>query len=135
MSPHHERPAVADYGHYFLGSIIISDKDGEKFIIDGQQRLTTLTLLLIFLQHQLEDAEQRGQLAELIFSQKFGRRSFNLDIPERTACMEALYSGQEFVGQRAARVNGQHHGPLRGHRRVLPRGATRDERCPTSSTG
>jgi uncharacterized protein with ParB-like and HNH nuclease domain len=52
-----ERSAVADYGHYFLGSIIISDKDGQKFIIDGQQRLTTLTLLLIFLHHQLEDAE------------------------------------------------------------------------------
>ena len=26
----HERSAVADYGHYFLGSIIISDKDGER---------------------------------------------------------------------------------------------------------
>jgi uncharacterized protein with ParB-like and HNH nuclease domain len=30
-----------------------------KFIIDGQQRLTTLSLLLIFLQHELQDAEQR----------------------------------------------------------------------------
>ena len=29
----HERTAVADYGHYFLGSIIISDKDSRKFII------------------------------------------------------------------------------------------------------
>lgn len=50
--PGNERSAVSDYGHYFLGSIIISDKDGKKYIIDGQQRLTTLTLLLIFLQHQ-----------------------------------------------------------------------------------
>jgi hypothetical protein len=90
-----ERSAVADYGHYFLGSIIISDKDGQKFIIDGQQRLTTLTLLLIFLHHQLDDVEHKGQIADLIFSQKFGRRSFNLDIPERTACMEALYRGDE----------------------------------------
>lgn len=90
-----ERSAVADYGHYFLGSIIISEKDGQKFIIDGQQRLTTLTLLLIFLQHQLED-EQKGHMADLIFSQKYGKRSFNLDIPERTACMEALYKGEEF---------------------------------------
>ncbi len=95
--PGHERAAVAEYGHYFLGSIIISDKDGQKFIIDGQQRLTTLTLLLIYLQHLLQDTEQRSQLAELIFSQKFGKRSFNLDIAERTACMEALYIGQEFV--------------------------------------
>src|SRR5437899_3325076 len=91
-----ERSAVADYGHYFLGSIIVSDKDGQKFIIDGQQRLTTLTLLLIFLQHQLGGSEQQGQIAELIFSQRYGTRSFNLDIPERGACMDALYKGEEF---------------------------------------
>ena len=91
-----ERSDVAEYGHYFLGSIIISDKDGQKFIIDGQQRLTTLTLILIFFQHEIADAEQKGQIADLIFSQKFGKRSFNLDIPERTACMEALYKGEEF---------------------------------------
>jgi uncharacterized protein with ParB-like and HNH nuclease domain len=93
----HERRAVADYGHYFLGSIIISDKDGQKFIIDGQQRLTTLTLLLIYLQHQLADPDQKGQIADLIFSLQFGNRSFNLNIPERTACMEALYKGEDFI--------------------------------------
>src|SRR5215470_1040475 len=82
--PSHERSAVEGYGHYFLGSIIISDKDGQKFIIDGQQRLTSLTLLLICLHHELEDPEQKGQIADLIFSQRFGKRSFNLDVPERT---------------------------------------------------
>jgi hypothetical protein len=95
--PGHERAAVAEYGHYFVGSIIVSDKDGQKFIIDGQQRLTTLTLLLIYLQRQLENDDQRSQLSELIFSQKFGKRSFNIDIPERTACMESLYAGSEYV--------------------------------------
>lgn len=73
----HARSAVETYGHYFFGSIIISDKDGRKFIIDGQQRLTTLTLLLIRIHHLLADPEQKGQLAELIFSQKYGKRSFN----------------------------------------------------------
>ena len=76
-----ERSAVAECGHYFLGSVIISDKDGEKFIIDGRQRLTTLTLPLIFLQHNLADDDQKGQNAELIFSQRFGKRSS----PERLA--------------------------------------------------
>lgn len=90
----HERTEVEKYGHYFLGSIIISDRDGRKFIIDGQQRLTSLTLLLIFLHRNLKEAEQQGQVAELIFSQKFGKRSFNLDVPERTGCMEALYGGE-----------------------------------------
>lgn len=91
-----ERGAVEHYGHYFLGSIVISDRDGQKFIIDGQQRLTSLTLLLIYLHRQLTDDEERKQLADLIFSQKYGKRSFNLDVAERTQCMEALYTGQGF---------------------------------------
>lgn len=91
-----DRSKVEQYGHYFLGSIIISDKDGRKYIIDGQQRLTSLTLLLIYLHRSLSEPEQKGQLADLIFSQKFGKRSFNLDVSERSACMEALFEGKPF---------------------------------------
>lgn len=94
--PGNDRSAVEQYGHYFLGSIIISDKDSRKFLIDGQQRLTTLTLLLINIYRQLDDDDQKGQLAELIFSQKYAKRSFNLDVPERTTCMEALFNGEPF---------------------------------------
>lgn len=97
----HERSAVAGYGAYFLGSIIVSDRDGQKFIVDGQQRLTTLTLLLIYLRHQLPDEDQKTLIADLIFSQKYGKKSFNLDIPERTACMEALYDGGDFATDNA----------------------------------
>jgi hypothetical protein len=124
----HERSAVAEYGHYFLGSIIVSDKEGQKFIIDGQQRLTTLTLLLIHLQHQLQDEEQleqRGQLAELIFSQKFGKRSFNLDIPERTDCMDALYSGKDFVA----------HDPPESIANILARYSDIDDSLPEELRG
>lgn len=46
--PQHERKDVASYGHYFLGSIVISQPDEKKQIVDGQQRLTSLTLLLIY---------------------------------------------------------------------------------------
>ncbi len=91
-----DRSAVENYGHYFLGSVIISDRDGQKFIIDGQQRLTSLTLILIYLHRHMEDEEEKKQLADLIFSQKFGKRSFNLDVPDRTPCMESLYTGQPF---------------------------------------
>ena len=121
FEPGHDRSEVAGYGHYFLGSIIVSDKDGVKFIIDGQQRLTTLTLLLIYLQHQLDDTEQRGQLAELIFSQKFGKRSFNLDIPDRTDCMEALYTAEEFIS----------HDPAESVANILARYADIDEAFPS----
>ena len=102
-----ERSAVENYGHYFLGSIIISNKDGRKFIIDGQQRLTSLTLLLIHIYGQLDDDEQKMEIANLIFSYKLGQRSFNLDVDERTACMDALFSGQPFEenGQPESVVN------------------------------
>ena len=93
--PAHERAKVKDYGHYFLGSIIISAKGTEKFVIDGQQRLTTITLLLIYLRN-LAQEEQKGLVADLIFSVSYGQRNFNLDVPDRTACMESLYLGTQY---------------------------------------
>ena len=91
-----ERSAVENYGHYFLGPIIISDKEGKRFIVDGQQRLTSITLLLIFIHHQLKDGDQKSQISDLIFALKLGKRSFNLDVQERTACMESLFTGENF---------------------------------------
>ncbi len=91
-----DRSAVADYGHYFLGSIILSKKNGKVFIVDGQQRLTTLTLLLIYLRHRMPDDEDKATLQELIFSKVHGRRAFNLSVDGRTACMEALFKDEAF---------------------------------------
>ena len=39
--------AVSTYGEYFLGSIIVSKRNNKNYLIDGQQRVTSLTLLLI----------------------------------------------------------------------------------------
>lgn len=87
----HERSEVENYGHYFLGSIIISEKKNRKFIIDGQQRLTTLTLLLIFLNNKQRNLDKQVSITDLIFSEKFDRKTFNLEVDERVACMEALF--------------------------------------------
>lgn len=92
----HERTEVENYGHYFLGSIIISHRNGSEFIIDGQQRLTTLTLLLIFLNNKQKDLTAKVNVNNLIFSEKFGKKSFNLEIEERIPCMEALFIQQPF---------------------------------------
>jgi hypothetical protein len=94
--PSHARSRVDEYPHYFLGSIIISKKDSANFIVDGQQRLTSLTLLLILLRRlQMERADQVN-VDELILSERFGQKSFNLHVDERTPCMEALSAGQPF---------------------------------------
>ena len=94
--PAHPRSKVADYPHYFLGSIIISKKESVGYIVDGQQRLTSLTLLLILLRNLQKDRAEKVNVDELIFSEKFGQKSFNLHVDERTPAMDALYEGQPF---------------------------------------
>ena len=89
--PGHERSKVADYPHYFLGSIIISEKDSASYIVDGQQRLTSLTLLLILLRNLQKDHVHKVNVDELIFSEKYNQKSFNINVTERTPAMQALY--------------------------------------------
>lgn len=91
-----DRKAVKDYGHYFLGSIIISKKNNSNFIIDGQQRLTTLTLLLIFLYNRQKSRNETVNIDQLIYSEQYGEKSFNIDVEDRTDCMKALFEGKEF---------------------------------------
>ena len=40
----HGRAEVAKYPHYFLGSIIVSKEESKTSVIDGQQRLTSLSI-------------------------------------------------------------------------------------------
>ncbi len=92
--PGHPRSKAGDYPHYFLGSIIISKKDTASYIVDGQQRLTSLTLLLIFLRNLQKDRPNRVDVDELIVSVRYGVKSFNLHVDERTPALEALFDGQ-----------------------------------------
>lgn len=94
--PTHQRKQVAGYPHYFLGAIIISKKDNANFIVDGQQRLTSLTILLMLLRNLQKERSDQVNVDELIVSEKFGEKSFNLDVDERTPCMDALFESQPF---------------------------------------
>ena len=95
--PDHPRTQVRQYDSYFLGSMIVNERDGLRYIIDGQQRLTSLTLLLVFLHHlQSRQREVASvDVSRLIFSEQFGERSFNLQIPERLDCLRALFEHNE----------------------------------------
>lgn len=92
----HARVDVETYGHYFLGSIVVSHKRGKRFIVDGQQRLTTLTLLLIHLHHLQTDRDDTVDVRNLVFSEKFGSRSFNLNVRDREGVMEAVLNGKTY---------------------------------------
>jgi len=97
-APGDETKKVAKYDDYFLGSIIVTKREGKSFLVDGQQRVTTLTLLLIYLYRQAIDQclPVGPDIAPLIFSSSYGEKKFNLDIPEREPVIRALFEGQPF---------------------------------------
>jgi uncharacterized protein with ParB-like and HNH nuclease domain len=100
--PDHTRKQVAGYPGYYLGSIIISQKGSEPYIVDGQQRLTTLTLLLTFLRRLQLGRQDVVDIDPLIYSEKFGEKSFNLDIADRRECMDALFDKGDYEPPKGA---------------------------------
>ncbi|MHC1715188.1 MAG: DUF262 domain-containing protein [Acidaminococcaceae bacterium] len=98
FNPEHKRTEVANYQSYYLGPMVFSvnPDDGKKSIIDGQQRITSITLLLIYLNHLQKDNEQKVSISELIFSEKFGEKSFNMTDELREPCLKALFECGEY---------------------------------------
>lgn len=85
------RDAVSDYNIYFMGSIILAGR--ENAIVDGQQRLSSLTLLLMYLRNRLiKSGKSYRALEEMIYSEVRGNKSFNINVPERQACMKAIFN-------------------------------------------
>ncbi|MDR3129400.1 MAG: DUF262 domain-containing HNH endonuclease family protein [Tannerellaceae bacterium] len=89
--PEHKRKDIENYNSYYLGSFVVSEKDGQRSIIDGQQRLTSLTLLLIYLNNLQKELGLKEKLEPLVFSEKYGEMSFNIQVDERISCMESLF--------------------------------------------
>lgn len=100
--PGDQLKSVNSYDPYFMGEIVLSDTGEDnkrKAIIDGQQRITTLTLILIYLLHHFETLPKfpSGDLRKLIYSDYYGEEMFNLDIAQRHECMLALLNEGEYV--------------------------------------
>ncbi|MER6531667.1 DUF262 domain-containing protein [Streptomyces sp. NPDC001508] len=89
-----DREAVADYAPYFLGPYVYHEAAAVTYLVDGQQRITTLHLLLLYLKELLraqdleEDAERIGALSR---TRRFGRSVHTLDIPEREPFLSAVF--------------------------------------------
>ncbi|TML27619.1 MAG: DUF262 domain-containing protein, partial [Actinobacteria bacterium] len=119
--PLHERRDVQHYQSYFLGPIITTASERIN-LIDGQQRLTTLTLLLIFLRRLQEGREDAvADLGPLVYSQLYGEEAFTLDIGDRRRGMTAVLRGQRgaaVLHRLAARAGGggRDRHPRRGDR-------------------
>lgn len=84
---HDDTSEVAQYGFYFMGSIIRTGDDSTREIIDGQQRLTSLTLLLIYINkllHGIGNHILDATLPNMICSCPFGgKKTFNINVEEQ----------------------------------------------------
>ncbi len=90
---------VSEYSPYYMGEIVLSEKGGTRSaIIDGQQRITTITLLLIYLQRRFGSVQGfPSDISKLIYDDYFGEQLFNLDIEERKPCMLSLYENGTYT--------------------------------------
>lgn len=101
-TPKDKRKDVQNYNSYYLGPFVVSaTEDGSLSIIDGQQRLTSLTLFLIFLNHYQKELGENLNIAPMIFSEKFGEKTFNIQVEERLACFNALFETGKFTDSNA----------------------------------
>lgn len=92
----HTMSDVDNYDCYYMGPIVLCEDGSEVSVVDGQQRLTSFTLLLIYLRHlqkktNLQSIEYR-ELNNYIYVQKGGKRTFSLDVPSRENILKRLYS-------------------------------------------
>lgn len=93
--PGDDRPDVKNYDAYFMGSIVLAGR--VNAIIDGQQRFSTLTLLLIYLNNRLKKlGVENRKLREMIYSESYGDEGFNIKVEDRIECMDALYNEKPF---------------------------------------
>jgi hypothetical protein len=94
-----EANVQANYSWYYLNTYITNKAEGRIFVVDGQQRLTTLTLMLIALYHMCSEGihnspELRDWLkAKIAGVGVGGKKQFWMAHEKRDALMQALFEG------------------------------------------
>ncbi|HGP1154449.1 DUF262 domain-containing protein [Pseudomonas aeruginosa] len=109
----HGRKDVLGYEQYFLGTIITTQVDqGGKAIVDGQQRITTLTLILAYI-HRLQKSKPNLEISPVdqsIRRKVAGQNEFNLDMDKpRQEFFTLLIDGTEDEDELNAAVDSINH--------------------------
>jgi Protein of unknown function DUF262/Protein of unknown function (DUF1524) len=94
---------------YFLGPFVyIEEPRSVRFLVDGQQRFTTLHLIFLHLRRmaqQLRQNEAIDKLSRVIGEYQGRRLRFRIDIEERRELLEALYHGRDFEPRLGAPIS------------------------------
>lgn len=85
------------YSWYYLNVYITNRVEGKSYIVDGQQRLSTLTLIATKLYHKLQDNDNfKSLLKDCIFSNDGFEDIFNLDNEKRHRVMDCIFNNKEY---------------------------------------
>lgn len=98
--PLHDRTETNRYAPYFLGPFVYFQNEGVTYLVDGQQRITTLHLLLIHLRRLLQQQDymdDANRLEGLIRTAQFGRHTFTVDIEERAPLLTVLMENDDYT--------------------------------------
>jgi uncharacterized protein with ParB-like and HNH nuclease domain len=85
---------------YFLNTIMLNEQDGDIFIVDGQQRLTTILLILIKLFHLGKANDTNGMnidklLGEKIYEEdKAGKKHFKISNKDRNKIIRKIFESE-----------------------------------------
>lgn len=98
MVNYHDGASLEDvegFDYYYMGPIVLCQEGTNGMsIIDGQQRLTSLSLLLIYMSHFQSQLmlleEEQHDFADYLYVKKGGRKSLVLDVPTRNEVVELL---------------------------------------------
>ncbi len=89
---------VSNYNWYYLSTYVTNQQDGRKFIVDGQQRLTTITLILIKLYHLAkanQNEDHQDWLKQNIYGASATGRTYWMGTGFREEALATLFSNAE----------------------------------------
>lgn len=100
---YHEGDTIDNYNSYdcyYMGPIVLCvDDKGDLSIIDGQQRLTSLTLLLIYLNHLQNKLELIDDLIKdvesYLYVKKGGKKTLVINVENRNDVITKLIQGAD----------------------------------------
>lgn len=91
---------LEQYNWYYLNVYITNKIEGVKYIVDGQQRLSTLTLIATKLYHLLSQYHELKELQEIvkqcIFSHNGFKSVFNIDNDKRYNIMDCIFNNKPY---------------------------------------
>lgn len=85
-----------NFAWYYLNVFITNKIDNKSYIVDGQQRLSTLTLICTKLYNLTSDQDEKDLLIPCICGKDWKKNVYRIDNDKRKRAMDAIFKNVEF---------------------------------------